>query len=183
MVEGLDEALLIKKVRDGDQEAFQQLYERYHGPLFKTVFFGIHDRQLAQDIVQESFLKVWLKRNRLKPALGFFPFVAKVGKNLVQDHFKHERVKTKYHDRVVDFSQKPNPSPDDVLDEDLLRQKIKDAVNSKLAERCRTIFLLSRVQGYSNQEIADVMSIKRKTVENQLYHALKVLKQHCADLL
>lgn len=174
---------LVGLVKSGDREALGLLYERYQGILFRLLVVRAGQRELAQECVQETFLKVWLNRKRLNPNLAFFPLVAKIGKNLVHDFFKHQGVKAKYQEHLVSLTDTPTPNPEQDLGHKMLRDKITEIVNLKLSHRCRTVFQLSRIEGLKNQEIADLLGISRKTVENQLTHALKIIRKHCQPLL
>ena len=58
---------------------FQVLFEKYHPMLYRTLLYQTRDERLAQDVAQETFLKVWVNRDRLKPGLPFFPLPAQGG--------------------------------------------------------------------------------------------------------
>ena len=177
-----DELLIQGMVAD-DQEAFGTLFERYHALLFKTMLYKSGNHELASDLAQEAFLKVWLKRRRLMPKLAFFPLLAKIGHNLLQDHYKHMAVRARHEDHIRECSQKVVGDPERALARTQLQEKIAETVVTRLAERCREIFVLSRGGGLKNQEIADLLSISKKTVENQLHHALKVIRKRVRDYL
>ena len=176
-----NEKSLLQKIKQSDRNAFQQIFTKYHPILFRYIYYRIKNYSLAQDIVQETFLKVWLNRKSLQPRLSFFSYIVKISSNLVKDHYKHEQVRSKYKNSIPIIENSMNDDPDAALDFNLLEQQINTTVNNNLPEKCRTIFILSRVEGKSNQEIADLLNISKKTVENQLYHALKVLRTKLAD--
>jgi RNA polymerase sigma-70 factor (family 1) len=178
-----NEEFFLQKIKQSDRNAFQQIFTKYHPILFRYIFYRTKNYSLAQDIVQETFLKVWLNRKSLQPRLAFFPYIVKISSNLAKDHYKHEQVINKYKNSIPIIENSMNDDPDAALDFNLLEQKINITVNNNLPEKCRTIFLLSRVEGKSNQEIADLLNISKKTVENQLYHALKVLKKKLKKFL
>lgn len=178
-----EEETLLTRVKDGDQTAFHGLFEKYQPNLFKLVYYKTSDYSLAQDIVQETFVRVWTNRQTLKPNLGFFSFIARISQNLIQDHYKHMQVRTKHADHVKFISQKPNTDPEQTTKLSRLQERIHEVAEKDLPNKCRTIFQLSRVSGMSNQEIADALNITKKTVENQLHHALKVLRKKCAEYL
>ena len=178
-----DEERLLQRVKDADREAFHALFTKYQPILFKTVYYKVNDYGLTQDIVQDTFLKVWLKRETLKPKLAFFSFIVKISHNLIQDHYKHLHVRSKHRDHVKFISERPPDNPEKALRQSVLESKIREVAHNSLATKCRTVFLLSRVAGIPNQEIADMLGITKKTVENQLHHALKVIRKKCKDYL
>ena len=179
----LDEELLIQRVKQADSQAFQVLFEKYQPMLFRTTYYRVGDERLAQDIVQETFLKVWTNRERLKPKLAFYAYLVKLSKNLVLDHYKREEVRSRHQNHVRLLSERPPNDPERDLKQHMFEARIREVVNRNLPEKCRAVFLLSRVDGMSNQEIADTMKVSKKTVENQLYRALKILRKKCADYL
>lgn len=182
-VMAVDDGLLMARVKNGDEEAFHQLFETHRTSLFKLICYKAHNYDLAEDIVQETFVRVWTARDTLKPELSFFSLIARIGQNLLQDHYKHQAVRTKHKDHVKFISEKPCESPEQELKLNRLQQRIHEIADTALPNKCRNIFLLSRVAGLSNQEIADQLQITKKTVENQLHNALKVLRKKCADYL
>ncbi len=174
---------LLQKVKDGDADAFQTLFERYHGSLFRALFYKYGDEDLARDIAQDTFLKVWRNRQRLKPELAFMPYIMKLGRNLTLDHFKYEEVRNKHRESLRFLTEKQSRTPDKDLQKSMLEERIRLAVADELPEKRRVVFLMSRVEGLSNQEIADRLKISKKTVENQLYQALKTIRKKCVNYL
>ena len=74
-------------------------------------------------------------------------------------------------------------NPADQYESKILEEKIQRIVNYNLPEKCREIFILSRVNGLPNQDIAELLNISRRTVENQLYRALKILRSKLSNYL
>lgn len=177
------EESLIEKVKQGDEHAFHVLYEKYQPMLFRSVYYRTRNEGLAGDVVQETFLKVWVNRDRLVSNLAFYAYLSKLSKNLVLDHYKREEVRTRHKDHVTFLEDKPSRDPEQEMQHDAFQKKIREVVDGKLPDKCRSIFLLSRVEGMNNQEIADILNVTKKTVENQLYRALKILRQKCEEYL
>ncbi len=173
-----DDSELIQRVVTSDREAFQTLFLKYQPALHKLIYFKTRDSHLAQDIVQETFLKIWLNRNSLKPELSIFSYMARISSNLIKDHFKHLKVRDKHKDSIPQPTISIHDNPENVLDYKILREQIQQIVNNHLSETCRTIFLLSRIEDKSNNEIAETLGISTKKIENQLYYALKIIRKH-----
>ncbi|MDJ0838540.1 MAG: sigma-70 family RNA polymerase sigma factor [Acidobacteriota bacterium] len=178
-----DERDLVTRLKHGDNHALQVLFERYHPLLYKTIYYRAGDDQLSQDLVQETFLKIWARRSGLKPDLPFFPLLAKISRNLLQDHFKHQQVRGRHRETVRLVTEREVTGPDDDLKQKMLETKIREVVTSKMPARCREVFSLSRGGGLKNAQIAELMGISKKTVENQLNLALKTLRKHLRDYL
>lgn len=178
MDKGLEKDLM-QRMKQGDQDAFQDLITAYHDLLFRTIYTKIQHVELAQDLTQDTFVKIWIKRQILRPEQSFFAILAKIGINLAQDAFRHRQVRAKYQDHVRMLSEKPAGNPQDLLEKDELEQQIAKTVAEDLPERCRLVFMLSRIEGYSNGEVAALLGISKKTVENQLGKAMKILRKKC----
>jgi RNA polymerase sigma factor (sigma-70 family) len=176
-IQNTDERLLTE-VRSSGVEAFRQLFEKYQPALFRHLLTRLGgDADLAHDIVQETFVRVWEGRAKLRPHLALFPYLNKIGSNLARDHFKRSAVRMKHAGAAGDALAPPGTGPEELLDGRALESEILGIINTQLGERCRMIFLLSRMDGKTNAEIAETLGLSRKTVENQITHALKVLRR------
>jgi len=174
---------LLERVKASDMEAFRTLFEHFQPMLFRHVVYRVRDVDLAHDIVQETFVRVWEHRFRIVPHLPFFPYLLRISGNLTKDHFKHKEVRARYEDQIPQPEQSAHDDPEISFELNVLEREIVRVVNDDLAERCRAVFLLSRVEGKSNKEIADTLGISVKTVENQIGHALAVLRKRLRHLL
>lgn len=170
--------LLLERVKDSDRGAFRELFELYQPPLFRHLLFRLGgDADLAHDIVQEAFTRLWERRGAVDPARPIYPWLAAVADNLAADHFRRTAVRRRDAARAGAGLHVPDPTPEEALDARALEEEVLRIVNTELGARCRTVFLLSRAAGKSNEEIARILSLSRKTVENQLNRALKVLRK------
>ncbi len=178
-----DISSLIERAREGDEEAFQELFLKFKDLVYKNVFYKTRDAELSRDILQDTFVKVWEKRLRLNPKLPFLPLTIKISHDLIRDHYKHLQVRSKYESHVKMITEKTVPNPGECLSLRTLEAKIHETVRLHLSEKCRTVFFLNRIEGLSSGEIAELLKTSRKTVENQLYTALKIIRKKCRDFL
>jgi RNA polymerase sigma-19 factor, ECF subfamily len=174
---------LLARVKASDMGAFEVLFRTYQPILFRHIWYKSQDADLAQEIVQETFIRVWQHRTNLKPARSFLAYVVTIGMNALRDHWKHEDVRMKHREDVPRPSPSEHDHPEESLRLKLLEEKITEIVNEHLPDRCRTIFILSRIDGKANADIANLLHISEKTVKNQLYHALKVLRRLLSNYL
>ena len=109
-------------------------------------------------------------------------YLIQIGKNLLKDQYKHEAVRQKHQNHVTQLEDKPVAQPDQDLHHSELQRTLEEGILA-LPEKCREVFILSRFEGLRNSEIAARFGLSKKTVENQLYHALKLLRETCKDFL
>ena len=143
----------------------------------------MQDADIAKDITQETFLRIWEKRESLQPEKSFFSLLARISTNLCYDHFRYTEVRLRNKDRIPEYGKSHFDNPEEVVQAQAIEKIIRTLVNEKLPQRCRTIFLLSRIEGLSNQEISVKLGLSIRTVENQIYRALKILKKHMQKYL
>ncbi len=177
------EIQLLTDVKNSDKNALQQLFNQYHDTLYHFIVYRVHDDDLAQDIVQDTFLRVWNNREKLDPSKSFFSLIAKIGTNLCYDHFRHQEVRIRHKDTIPKPEQSHYDDPQGSHELNELQDEINRVVNEHLPEKCRDIFILSRIEGLANQDIANILNLSRRTVENQLYRALKILKKNLKNYL
>jgi RNA polymerase sigma-70 factor (ECF subfamily) len=173
---------------NGDKDAFEQLYKLYFPRLYAFSFKIINDGNLAKDLVQNVFIKIWespASVNIDNPESFIYQMVRnaclnyirhiKVVDNLkskVKDHYLGEELY--YIDMVGD---KPY-----ILIEKELEGRIIDVMNS-LPEKCLAVFRLSRIDGLKNREIADQLGISLKAVEKHISKALQIYRNNFSDYL
>ena len=179
----IDEKTLIKNVKDSNRNSFQKLFYQYHDQLFRFVVYRVQDADMAKDITQETFLRIWEKRESLQPEKSFFSLLARISTNLCYDHFRYTEVRLRNKDRIPDYGKSHFDNPEEVVQAKAIEEIIRKLVNEKLPQRCRVIFILSRLEGLSNQEISIKLDLSIRTVENQIYRALKILKKHMKKYL
>jgi len=177
------EKKLLIRVMSSDKTAFKELFNNYHDTLFRFVFYKIQDQDISEDITQETFLRVWKSRSTLKPNKSFFSLIAKISSNLCYDHFRHQEVRKRHEPTIINQSQSQYNSPEQEMISDTLQKSIEKIVNNHLPEKCRKVFILSRIEKLPNNEIAQTLDISVRTVENQIYRALKILKKNLKNYL
>lgn len=179
---------LFQKVQEDDMIAFEMLFKRLSPRLTDFARKVVADKQLADDMVQEVFIKVWEKRQKIENA-NIEAFIFRVLRNHCISHLKHlkviENVKTKVLLKSeeeelyrIDFIR---DEPYLVIEKEL-QLEIEKVIN-ELPEKCREVFLLSRIEGLKNREIAEKLNINIKNVERHITRALKTFKSHFGDAI
>jgi len=155
--------------------AFKELYGRYWKKMYGEAYKRLKSKELAEEIVQELFTNLWLKRYSLQINTTFGGYLYSTVSHRVIDLYRQELVKAKYKEafRVV-YSETDNSTEDAIMLRELT-YAIETEV-SQLPDKCRSVYELSRNEHKTNKEIALQLGISEKTVENHLTKALKRLR-------
>lgn len=180
LINGIRERDLVERVIKGDQTAFEILFRFYYPGLtvYARQFFA--DREQAEEIVQDFFVRFWDKHQLVNPSDSLKSYFFSSIKNSSLNLLKHRKIKEKYIREIKEMSEDNLLYDPDLYIASELQEKIKKAVDS-LPERCREVFVLSRIKGLSNDEIAIQLDISKRTVETQISKALKILKAELKD--
>lgn len=163
---------LQKRIADGDEEAFRELFDRYFDRVMQFMYGFTHDRSVAEDLTQELFIKLWCHRDLLPGILSLNAYLYKAARNIAINALRG-RGRSVSLSKIVD--PKESVLPDDLYYA-LEKQLLVELTVESLPERPRQIFRMSRLEGLSNEEIARRLEIAVKTVENHLNIALKRIR-------
>lgn len=168
-----------------DLNNFEQLFNRLQPRLYAYCCKYIEDNELARDIVQECFINLWENYESVQISYEFYLF--KAVHNRCLSHFRSERIHAEYASsvkmKIKEIEMHPElPYPLTELYVKEVNALLQESI-SKLPEKCRLIFMMSRYQNMKNQEIADTLGISIRTVDAQIYNALKILKVKLKDYL
>jgi len=172
---GIEETKLIKRLRKGDQTAFEILFRFYYPGLVVFATQIVLDKDEASEIVQDFFVRLWEKRSHIKETTSLKAYFFTSIKNQSLNYLKKTKIHTRNIEQLKELVE-TNPIYNfDIFIESELQEKIKAAIE-KLPTRCGKIFVMSRFQGISNNEIAQKLEISKRTVETQISNALKILR-------
>jgi len=168
-----NESLLVQNLSKGNLLAFNTLYNEYSNRLYRFALGYLKSEAEAEELVQEVFTKIWEKRADLKRELSFKSFLFTIAFNIIRRHFRTKAYLSEYFKTGV--ISEPDMQTSQKITYDSLYQYITELVN-QLPERRKEIFIKSRFEGLSINEIAEKLKISHKTVENQLTDALKFIR-------
>ncbi len=169
----LSDEQLIDLIRQDDEAAFRQLFDRHYRLLLGTAINMLKDLPAAKDEVQEMFIKLWNTRHQIEIRSSVPNYLKRSVINRCLNKLKSR--KSFEDEEVLEMEAATQLSAQDNLETSDLKAVLDNALN-QLPERCRTIFILCRLEGLSHKEIGERLDISPKTVENQMTKALRVLK-------
>lgn len=174
----VDEKELLSRLSSGDETALLVIYKHHWKRLFVSAFNVLKDRSACEDILQEIFLQLWIRRETLdiKTSLSAYLYAATRYQvfRTIRTKPVAEHVFENLQDRFT------SPSPEDRLHLKELSTRINQVVDT-LPDQCRLIFKMSREEHLSHKQIAERLNISPKTVENQIAIALKKLRLSLGD--
>lgn len=163
---------LLQNIKDGDELAFRQFYEVYKEKLFNYFLKRTNFSCDAEDLLQNTFLRVWRYRASLNanylPDQQLFHIARTVFIDYTRRQNKVENIRRA--SEKMDISQQP-------LQEAMMENRQLQSVLLKMPELRRKAFVLNKIEGYSYREIADVLSVNVKSVDNNISRALKQIRK------
>lgn len=165
-------ALLIK---DGDEEAFKELYLSFYKAVLFFITQYVPNSCAAEDLAQESFFYLWENRARLEPGRGCRSYLLSIARSKALNYLRE----TRYNRKWIDSVEIRYPSEElleKICNKDLLI-RINDVIE-KLPDKQREVLILSRKRYFSNKEIAQKLQVSIKTVEYRIMKALRQVRQN-----
>lgn len=183
----LSDPEVVAQARKGSEAAYRELLTRYERPVFSLVFRMVRDRETAEDLAQETFIKVLNNLDRYSPEFKFSSWLFKIANNLTIDHLRRRRVDTisieGAPDAVTAESARatsiavvsPGESPLEELESKELGSAIERAIG-KLRPEYRACIMLRHVDDKSYEEIAEIVKLPLGTVKTYIHRARHELR-------
>lgn len=169
-------------IRCGSKSAFEELFRRYCDDLCLFAESYVSSAAIAEDLVHDVFCDVWDRRDRFHPKGTVRAYLFQAVKNGAYDHLKHRRVRRRWVEETIHEPVSRALETSHRAEYARLDAEVRRAVES-LSERQQTVFRLARDHDLSYAEIALVLGISEKTVENHMGRALKQLRQSLTPIL
>lgn len=166
---------LVGLLRLGDELAFKELYNRYWDVLLDMAFKRLGSIELAEEIVQDIFVNVFVRRESLDIKTSFEGYLKNALKYKVFDVFRSQQIHEKYITKVLEGVHSHAITPEEALQIKELSEKINQSIR-KMPDKCREVFLMSRIDNLPNKLIAEKLEISVSTVEKHISKAMSILK-------
>jgi RNA polymerase sigma-70 factor (ECF subfamily) len=176
----MDDSEVVTAFLGGEERAFTELVERYQTRLLNFIYRTIGDREKAEDLVQEVFIRVYRHLHRFDRSKKFSTWAYTIASNLAKNELRNrsrnplvlfQTIQKSYQDddRPIEFED-PASRPDDMYHRRHLRQIVEETV-AKLPEHHRNVFVLRELEGKSYEEIAEITECNLGTVKSRLNRA------------
>lgn len=181
----MEEKQWVRSVRErGDRTAFEKIFRAYYKRLHGFAYSYVRQGEIAEDIVQSVFLKIWTQKEKWDPPGTVKQYLFAAVRNEALNKIRHQQVVAEAEDEVVHKFEEFNRQSlfEEDFDVEELRREIQKGID-QLPARCRQIFILNRWSGLTYSEIADYLEISINTVNTQMGRALKSLRDHLSNYL
>lgn len=169
-----------------NEASFEAAFREYYTPLYRVVYPILKNRDSAEDVVQDLFVRLWNKRDSIVVSSSLKSYLYRAAINSAFDHLEKYKREVQMGDKPLKEELVSMNETEEYLSGKEAEARISKAME-KLPPACRTVFIMSREEDMTYQEIADSLQISIKTVENQIGKALKILREelkpHLKDLL
>ena len=181
-INGIEEKILIERLLESDQIAFELLFRFYYSGLVVFARQIVIDKEETDEIVQDFFVSLWKNRKKIKKNESLKNYFFVSIRNRAYNTLKRNRIKENSLleiKRLIEQNSIYNP---DLYIASELQEKIAEAIKN-LPNRTGEIFRLSRIQGLTNDEIANELKLSKRTVETQISSAIKILRKELKEYL
>jgi len=165
------------RLKNGDEQAFSTIYERYYRPLYSFIFAFLKHKQLTEEALQETFLAVWMQRATIREEYPIEPLLFLICRRKILDYFRKIASSTKLRAELHLLVAEINNETEEAISFNDTIKFTNDAID-KLPGQQQKVLRLSKIDGLSNEEIAQQLQLSKNTVKNHLAAALKTLRFH-----
>lgn len=178
-VQDVNVELLLRQLREGSEPAFNALYRLHSKMLLANIRSLVKDQEIAKELLQDLYLKVWENRASINPDKSFRSYLFTIARNMVYDHLRRvaldSRAKLRLLNEAVEAYEHNHSALDDVANTALLQSAVEN-----LSPQCREVYRLSRIEGKSHEEISTIMGISLSTVNNHIVRAKREVRSFLA---
>jgi RNA polymerase sigma-70 factor (ECF subfamily) len=184
------DAQLMLRFKAGDAEAFESLFFKHMRPIVSFAYRFVHNRETAEELAQEIFLKVYQGARAYRPQAKFTTWLYRIATNLCLNEIRKPDFRAAHRSLALSSSESQDSTikametggPDEILGRDAILHALKQALD-QIPERQRTAFILNKYQDLSYAEVAEIMRMSEKAVKSLIHRAKETLAQKLKPLL
>jgi len=165
----------IRKLKASDKNSFKIVVEHFHAGIFRFLVFKINDTAIAEDLLQDTFIRLWEKRETLEENLSIKSYLYTIASNLALNHIRHEKTVLRFKEnlsREKSLSETPF--------EKLTQRELEDCIQhalTQMSDKVRIVFLMCKVEGLAYKEVAERLTLSVATVESHMVKALRIIRE------
>jgi len=176
-VVNINQTVLVKELSDGSERAFTDLYDLYSKQLYRNLLRLVKDEDIARELLQDLFLKVWEKRDTLNTDMSFKSLLYKIGANLAYMHFRNVAQDARLIDQLVISSLAFSGNAEEKLISKENHGILKQAIENLPLKR-KQVYTMCKLDGKSYEEVSSELGISTSTISNHIVKANKAVKEY-----
>ncbi|GAA4395659.1 hypothetical protein GCM10023187_02870 [Nibrella viscosa] len=178
-LQSLSDNDLLSLLRQDDEQAFRELYDRYWYKMYVIVHRKLRRKEVAEELAQELFVMLWQKRNSLR-VINLPAFLGVSLRNLMIDYIRRHIQEEHYLDQLRRFFPTAVMATSEAVQLNELTEALQHAL-AQLPEKTRDIFILNRFENLTIREIAQRLNLSEKAIEYHLSRSTLFLRRHLRD--
>lgn len=175
-----DEAILLSELKAGSSTAFKYFYDKYRAQLYRKLLKMVRLEEIAEELLQDLFIKVWDKRMLINPEQSFKAYLYRIAEHMVYDFYRKVARESRLEHEVAQINTEfSNPIEEGIFEKET-QEKINEAL-AKLPAQQKLVFTLCKIEGKSYKEVAEQLGISIATVNVHITSATKTIKAYLMD--
>jgi RNA polymerase sigma-70 factor, ECF subfamily len=170
---------LMQRVREGDDDAFREIVDRYKNPLVNYLTHLVRSRDRAEEIAQDAFVRLYRNASKYRERERLGPYLYRIATNLVVSEVRREKRWSLLLPRLNASTRHTAPPPDTALITDEIQRQVTAALD-RLPVKYRAPLVLFEIEEWSYEEIARAMDVRCGTVKSRISRARELLRRHLA---
>jgi len=154
-------------------QEYEEAFDLYYTAIRNFLYFKTSQAELAEDVAQDAFVKLWETRNKIDKS-SIKAYLYTIANNLAINQLKRDQLKYKFMNLQVERKEKVTPQY--LMEMQEFDQKLQDTL-AKIPEGAREVFLMNRVEGLKYREIAERLGLSMKAIEKRMSRALAILRE------
>lgn len=175
-----EEYILLTELKSGGKLAFNFFYQKYSLQLYRKLLKMVQIDVIAEELLQDLFMKIWEKRDQIDPALPFKAYLYRIAERIVYDYFRKLTREAKASDFISAHTSEIYDQFENGELETEMNNRVQAAI-SRLPEQQRLVFNLCKIEGKSYQEVSALLGITRGTINTHITRATKTIKIYLAE--
>ncbi len=175
-----DEKELMSRLCNGDQRAFDIIYNSYSSPIYKNILRLVKQSDLAEEVLQNVFMKLWEKRESITVETSLKNYLFRAAHNHLIDLFRRASFDRRLFDQLAQMSTRLYSNTDEITDLKDMQTLLREAIEMLPPQR-KKIYLLCKIEGKSYEEVSKMLNISTSTISDHIVKATKSIKSHLSD--
>lgn len=168
---------LLEQLRSGSEAAFTKMYRLYSAPLFKKILRMVYDEDIAKELLQDLFMKIWEGREKIDSSRSFKSYLYAVGINMVYDHFRKTVKTNAMIVKLISTAVEQYTH----TEESIIEKETMDIINSavqKLPPQRKRVFVLCKLEGKTYAEVSKELNISSSTIHDHMVKANSLIRKY-----